>query len=253
MAEFAEERPNPNVPYSLWPLPKSLTVASGACDIPHREPGCGTPPPTRIIYEESMRVQEGQGMHPDGPQPASIATNHGTVEYASLGEGPAVLSLHGAAGGYDQGLILARTIGSPGFRFLAVSRPGYFGTPLAVGPTPDAQADAVAALLDALGIRTAAVMAVSGGGPCALQFSLRHPQRCWALVMASACSAPLVSRPPLSFRLLPLIVMGEAASFVSFLTSQSVVDAVPFSTSALGTVFAVTKGEKVSKIPGTAY
>jgi pimeloyl-ACP methyl ester carboxylesterase len=43
------------------------------------------------------------------------------------------------------------------------------------------QADAVAALLDVLGIRTAAVMAVSGGGPCALQFALRHPQRCCAL------------------------------------------------------------------------
>ena len=169
-----------------------------------------------------MRVQNGQGTHPDGPQPASIATKHGTVEYASLGDGPAVLSLHGAAGGYDQGLILARTIGGPGFRFLAVSRPGYFGTPLAVGPTPDAQADAVAALLDALDIRTAAVMAVSGGGPCALQFALRHPQRCWALVMVSACSAPLASRPPLSFRLLPLI--ARSATLVRLMRARAARD-----------------------------
>lgn len=110
----------------------------------------------------------------------------------------------------------------PRFRFLAVSRPGYFGTPLAVGSTPDAQADAVAALLDDLGIRTAAVMAVSGGGPCALQLALRHPQRCWALVMVSACSAPLASRPPLSFRLFPLI--ARSATLVRLMRARTARD-----------------------------
>jgi hypothetical protein len=47
------------------------------------------------------------------PAPASIAADRGAVEYAALGEGPALLALHGAAGGYDQKLLPARSIGSP--------------------------------------------------------------------------------------------------------------------------------------------
>jgi len=40
-------------------------------------------------------------------------------------------------------------------RVIAVSRPGYLGTPLADGETPEAQADLYAALLDTLGIARA--------------------------------------------------------------------------------------------------
>ncbi len=36
-----------------------------------------------------------------------------------------MLTLHGSMGGYDQGLILARTAGVPGLRYIAPSRPGY--------------------------------------------------------------------------------------------------------------------------------
>jgi hypothetical protein len=51
-------------------------------------------------------------------------------------------------GGCDQGLILARTIGETGYRFVALSRPGYLGTPLTAGRTPEEQADLYADLVD---------------------------------------------------------------------------------------------------------
>ena len=38
-------------------------------------------------------------------------TRHGPIEYVSWGEGPPVLVVHGAGGGFDQGRILARAIG----------------------------------------------------------------------------------------------------------------------------------------------
>jgi pimeloyl-ACP methyl ester carboxylesterase len=72
------------------------------------------------------------------------------------------------------------------FKFISPSRPGYLRTPLTVGETPEAQADAYAALLDALGISMAAIIGISGGGPSALQFALRYPERCWGLV--TVCS-----------------------------------------------------------------
>src|SRR5208337_1738609 len=48
----------------------------------------------------------------------------------------------------------------------------------------------------------AAVIAISGGGQCALQFALRHPDRCWALVMISAYSGQIDVRLPFRFYLM---------------------------------------------------
>jgi pimeloyl-ACP methyl ester carboxylesterase len=134
-----------------------------------------------------------------------LDTPLGPVECARTGEGPAVLLLHGAMGGYDQGLLLGRTVlGTPGYQFVALSRPGYLGTPLSSGPAPEQQADLCAAALGALAVHHASVIAISGGGQCALQFALRHPDRCTAIVMISACSARIPGRPPLRFHLLKL-------------------------------------------------
>ena len=142
---------------------------------------------------------------PETVQPVLLETPLGKVEAACYGEGPAVLCLHGAMGGYDQGLLLARAAaGCSGYRFVAISRPGYLGTPAASGLSPERQADLCAAALDALSEPDAAVIAISGGGQCALQFALRHPDRCRALVMISACSAPIPGKVPFRFHLLRL-------------------------------------------------
>src|SRR5689334_11595528 len=54
------------------------------------------------------------------------ATKAGPIEYAEQGEGEPLLVVHGAGGGYDQGLLLARDLGD-GFRVIAPSRFGYLG------------------------------------------------------------------------------------------------------------------------------
>ncbi len=120
-----------------------------------------------------------------------IRTRRGDVQTAIWGEGPPVLSLHGAMGGYDQGVLLAETVLRPRFRCVAISRPGYLATPLSVGRTAQEQADVCADVLDELRIERTVAMAISGGGPTALQFALRHATRCRTLVMISACSSRL--------------------------------------------------------------
>ena len=57
-------------------------------------------------------------------EPTVAKTSLGPVEYACWGEGPVVIALHGAMGGWEQSAILALTVGTEGFRYLAVSRPG---------------------------------------------------------------------------------------------------------------------------------
>jgi pimeloyl-ACP methyl ester carboxylesterase len=112
-----------------------------------------------------------------------IETKCGPIEYAIMGEGPPVLVVHGAGGGYDQGLWIARDNVGEGFRIIAPSRFGYLRTPLPKDASPAVQADAHACLLDALNISKVAVVGVSAGAPSSMQFALRYPERTSSLVL----------------------------------------------------------------------
>jgi len=112
-----------------------------------------------------------------------VSTACGPIEYGEAGEGAPVLAIHGAGGGFDQGLEVFRGLSSRGFRVIAPSRFGYLRTPLRPDASAAAQADAHACLLDALGVRTAAVVGASAGGPSTMQLCLRHPERCSAMVL----------------------------------------------------------------------
>src|ERR1044071_3011876 len=106
-----------------------------------------------------------------------------TIEFAESGNGPAVLVVHGAGGGFDQGLALGEAFLGEHFRIIAPSRFRYRGPPLPQNASADAQADAHLRLLDALQLERVPVIGVSAGGPSALQLCLKHPDRCSALVL----------------------------------------------------------------------
>jgi pimeloyl-ACP methyl ester carboxylesterase len=120
-------------------------------------------------------------------------TSCGPIEYAVAGDGPPVLIVHGAGGGFDQGLDLGAPLTKRGFRIIAMSRFGYLRTPLPADASPAAQADAHACLLDTLRIEKVAIIAASAGAPSSMQFALRHPARLTALVLV--VPATFVPRP----------------------------------------------------------
>lgn len=120
-----------------------------------------------------------------------VPTASGPIECAEAGKGPPLLAVHGAGGGVDQGMAIGRPLVDRGFRVIAMSRFGYLRTPLPEDASPSAQADAHASLLDALGVARVAVIGVSAGAPSAMQFAIRHPDRCAALVLL----VPLAYKP----------------------------------------------------------
>jgi pimeloyl-ACP methyl ester carboxylesterase len=105
-----------------------------------------------------------------------ISTPWGAVEYAERGSGAPVLVVHGIYQHCVSGLFSVRDLFLDR-RVIAPSRFGYLGSSMPPNATPAVQADAFAALLDALGIRQIDVIGFSAGTTSALQLALRHPER----------------------------------------------------------------------------
>jgi 2-hydroxy-6-oxonona-2,4-dienedioate hydrolase len=97
-------------------------------------------------------------------------TSFGTLEYAAIGEGEPVLTVHGA-------------LAEHGFRVIAPYRLGYLRSTMPNNATPAIQADAYVELLDHLGVDKVVVVGISAGAWSAIQFAIRHPKRCRALVL----------------------------------------------------------------------
>jgi pimeloyl-ACP methyl ester carboxylesterase len=116
--------------------------------------------------------------------------------------------VHGVLGGFDFGVGVGRVNVPAGYRIISPSRFGFFGSPLPPDPSPAAQADAFAALLDHLEIGELPVVAFSAGSSSAVQLALRHPERASRLVLISPNSPhpEPIPKPP---RLLAPIIFSQ--------------------------------------------
>jgi 2-hydroxy-6-oxonona-2,4-dienedioate hydrolase len=125
---------------------------------------------------------------------AVFQSRFGDMEYAEAGAGAPVLMIHGTGGGFDQGLDMSGPLRTS-FRVIAPSRFGYLRSAFPADASSENQADAFVDLLDHLKIERAPVIGGSAGALSALQFAIRHPERCSGLVaLVPAAYAP--GRPP---------------------------------------------------------
>jgi pimeloyl-ACP methyl ester carboxylesterase len=135
-------------------------------------------------------------------------TSAGVVEAALTGQGNTILISHGSGGGYDMGLWLGQLIGGQ-FQYVAPSRFGYLRSPLPPKPSPEAQADVYAALLDTINVNSVAIIGLSAGGASALQFALRHTACCRGLILISAVSRPVPPLPPFLQAIYPFMLKSD--------------------------------------------
>jgi 2-hydroxy-6-oxonona-2,4-dienedioate hydrolase len=116
----------------------------------------------------------------------------GDIEFKRRGAGVPVLMIHGSGGGFDQGDFIAKVILDERFDWIAPSRFGYLRSTFHEGATFDDQAKAYVHLLDRLGLQKVAVVALSHGGPSALLFAARYPERVSSLTLVSCGVASLL-------------------------------------------------------------
>ena len=148
-----------------------------------------------------------------------IDSRHGAIEFAESGNGAAALVVHGAGGGFDQGLLLGRVLLGDGCRIIAPSRFGYLGTPMAGDASPQAQSEAHLRLLDALRLDRVAVVGVSAGAPSAMQLAIRHADRCSALVLVVPLAYAPNGRTAIPLRR-PLVEAMVASDFAFWLATK---------------------------------
>src|SRR6185312_9519174 len=121
------------------------------------------------------------------------------------------LMVHGAGGGFDQGLEFGAPVVRAGFRVIAPSRFGYLRTPLPADASPEAQAQAHVCLLDALGIDRVVAVGGSAGAPSVVQLCVRHAERCSAMVLVvPAVFIPEPGKPPIKPTRFAEFVIGTA-------------------------------------------
>jgi pimeloyl-ACP methyl ester carboxylesterase len=106
---------------------------------------------------------------------------------------PCVVLVHGALHDHSVWTLLARWLAHHGHSVLAVDQPGHGRSPGAPLASVEALADWLLALLDAAGIKQAALVGHSMGSLIALEAAARAPQRIIRLVMVGSAYPMKVS------------------------------------------------------------
>ncbi|MBV1758861.1 MAG: alpha/beta hydrolase [Dethiosulfatibacter sp.] len=163
----------------------------------------------RDISAAYQRVSDGSNI---------LMTGNGAIEYGIDGEGMPVLLVHGAGGGYDQGLLMGQAFLGSGYKFISVSRFGYLGSPFVDDSTVEKQALLYNNLLEHLDVDRAIILGVSAGGPSAVQFTHDYPERSSALILVSAVSKFMGDEIPMSTKIVNII---QKSDFVYWLVLKT--------------------------------
>jgi len=150
-----------------------------------------------------------------------IDIKHGKIEYLSKGNGIPVLISHGMTGGVDQGLGMVKDFFPTGYKTICISRFGYLGSCLPKRSKPINQANVYKELLDKLIIDKVVMFGNSAGGPSAIQFAIRYPDKCLGLILHSS-TVPLDTPPFTPPKIFMKIIFGS--DFVYWFISKYLIN-----------------------------
>lgn len=104
--------------------------------------------------------------------------------------GVPLLYVHGTPGSGREAQVLHHAAGRLGIRIIAPHRPGYGGSTHLPGRSVLEWAEDAYTLLDQLGLPAAMLLGFSGGGPHAIAFALRYPNRASAVGLIAPAGSP---------------------------------------------------------------
>lgn len=131
------------------------------------------------------------------------------VRYATAGEGPPVLMVHGLATSMITWCRNVEAVAGAGFQAIAIDLPGYGGSEVAGhrGYSPESAAEFLIDFADEMGIERFSVVGNSAGGLVAGVTALHYPDRVEKVALVG--SAGLGKRVSWPLRLISIPVVGE--------------------------------------------
>lgn len=132
-----------------------------------------------------------------------------SVRYASAGEGPPVILIHGLASSMITWYCNIDALAEAGYTAIALDLPGYGGSGLAthLGYSPESAAQFLIAFADALGLDQFSLVGNSAGGLISGVTALEFPERVENVALVG--SAGLGKRVSWPLRLISIPVIGE--------------------------------------------
>ena len=136
------------------------------------------------------------------------------LHYTDEGSGPAIVMIHGLGGQMGNFNMALTPLLTADHRVIVIDRPGMGWSSRDEGAlaNPRAQADTVAALIDALGLERPLVVGHSLGGAIALCLAMHHPERTRGLALLAPLTQP-PSGPIEAFK--GLAITGRIKLFVT--------------------------------------
>lgn len=128
------------------------------------------------------------------PPLETVRRNGRAIAYRAAGDGPPLVLLHGIGSGSASWEAQLDGL-SPRYRVIAWDTPGYGGSDPLPGERPSSAAygEAVADLLDGLGLKKVHLLGHSLGGLIAAAFSARHPEMLSSVTLSDAAGGYLNS------------------------------------------------------------
>jgi pimeloyl-ACP methyl ester carboxylesterase len=127
----------------------------------------------------------------------TVETKRGAISTLQAGEGPPVLMLHGLGGTKASFLPTVGALAPQGRRVIAADFPGFGDSDKPIGARYDAKyfAQAVTALMDALGLERTDIVGHSLGGRVTLEVVMHAPERFDRAILMTPSLAWLRERP----------------------------------------------------------
>lgn len=118
------------------------------------------------------------------------------INTIEIGDGPALLFVHGLSGSWPNWLEQLPVFGAEGRRAIAVDLPGFGHSPMPTEPiTISGYARLLDRLLEELGVDSAAVVGNSMGGFVSAELAIAFPQRVERLVLVSPAGLSTYNHP----------------------------------------------------------
>ncbi|WP_096274455.1 alpha/beta fold hydrolase [Paucisalibacillus globulus] len=148
-----------------------------------------------------------------------LSTEGLSMEYSIIGKGEPILVMHGGHSNCLEEFGYEALVES-GYSIITPSRPGYGGTSKEIGESLNTACDYYVRLIDYLKINKVHLLGISAGGPSAIFFASKYPERVRTLTLQSAVTKTWLTKKDKEYKAARILFHPRVENFTWGLISS---------------------------------